>query len=176
MNPTRRTPLFIITGASCVGKSTMCEILFRNERKYIVLEGDILWTDFYNTPDDDYRRYRELWMRLCKNISQIGMPVVLCGCATPKQFERCDDRKSFTDIHYLAVVCDNDVLEKRMTVQRRVTDENWIRSSIEFNVWLKENAGKTNPAIYLLDNSKLSPKEAAEIADKWICEHTEVDG
>lgn len=176
MNPTRRTPLFIITGASCVGKSTMCEILFRNESQYIVLEGDILWTDFYNTPDDDYRRYRELWMRVCKNISQIGMPVVLCGCATPKQFERCDERKSFTDIHYLAVVCNSDVLEKRMTAQRGVTDEKWIRSSIEFNVWLKENAEKTEPAIYLLDNSELSPKEAAEIADKWIREHMELDG
>jgi hypothetical protein len=42
MNPTRRMPLFIITGASCVGKSTMCEMLFRNEEKYIVNAKDAM--------------------------------------------------------------------------------------------------------------------------------------
>ncbi|HAN20265.1 MAG TPA: hypothetical protein DCP51_01060, partial [Clostridiales bacterium] len=31
MNPTKKQPLFIITGASCVGKSTMSELLFQNE-------------------------------------------------------------------------------------------------------------------------------------------------
>ena len=170
MNPRRRMPLFIITGASCVGKSTMCEVLFRNEKKYIVMESDVLWNDMYNTPNDDYRAYRELWMRVCKNVSQIGMPVVLCGCAVPKQFEHCDERKNFTNIHYLAVVCEKDVLEKRLT-QRGATDPNWIRSSMEFNAWLKEHAQETNPPIYLLDNSKLSPEEAAEITDRWIREN-----
>ena len=174
MNPIRRMPLFIITGASCAGKSTMCEALFRDEKKYIVMESDLLWNDIYNTPDDDYKAFREVWMRVCKNISQIGMPVVLCGCAIPKQFEPLDERKSFTNIHYLAVVCDDDVLEKRLAA-RRVTDANWIRSSLEFNAWLKEHARETNPPIYLLDNSKLTPKEAAEIADKWIDEHMETD-
>lgn len=172
MNPTRQMPLFIITGASCVGKSSMCEVLFQNEKEYIVLESDILWDDIYNTPDDGYRRYREMWMQLCKNISQIGMPVVLCGCAIPEQFERCDGRKDFTSIHYLAVVCDNAVLEERMA-RRGVTDANWIGSSVEFNVWLKEHAQDTNPPIHLLDSSKLSPKEAAEATDKWICERLE---
>lgn len=99
----------------------------------------------------------------------------MCGCATPKQFEHCDERKNFTDIHYLAVVCDNDVLQERITAQRGVTDANWIRSSIEFNVWLKEHAQETNPPIYLLDNSRLSPKEAADAADKWISEHIEAN-
>ncbi len=168
MKPNIKLPLFIITGASCVGKSTMSEILFQSESDYIVMESDLLWNDIYNTPDDDYRNYRELWLRLCSNISQIGMPVVLCGCAVPKQFELCNGRNGFTSIYYLAVVSDDDVLEERMRIGRRVTDENWIKSSIDFNRWLKNNADKTTPIIKLLDNSRLAPNEAAKIADVWI--------
>lgn len=168
MNPTKKQQLFIITGASGVGKSTMCRILFQNESKYIVMESDILWNRIYDTPDDDYRAYRELWMKICKNISQIGMPVVLCGCAIPKQFELCDERKNFTDIHYLAVVCDDAVLERRMREGRGISDPNHLKSSLDFNSWLRNNANKTSPEIYLLDTSGQSPAQAAAMADRWI--------
>jgi len=49
-----------------------------------------------------------------------------------------------------------------------VIDENWVKSSLEFNRWLKENANKTEPEMTLLDNSALTPEEAARIADQWI--------
>ncbi len=170
METNKKQSLFIITGASCVGKSTMSKILFQRETEYIVMESDLLWNDIYNTPDDDYRNYRELWLRLCSNISQIGMPVVLCGCAVPKQFEVCNGRSSFTTIYYLAVVSEDDVLEERMRRGRGVTDHNLIKSSIDFNRWLKDNADKTVPNIKLFNNSKLAPKEAADIVDAWIRE------
>jgi hypothetical protein len=166
MKPSTRQPLFIITGASCVGKSALCEILFQKETEYIALESDILWHDVYNTPDDDYRAYRQTWLRLCADISQIGKPVVLCGCATPEQFEPLPERELFAEIHYLAVVCDDLVLESRMRNGRGISEENWIESSKQFNNWLKDN-GKSH-GIFLLDNSGLTAKETAEIADNWI--------
>ena len=87
MKPDKKFPLFIVSGASGVGKSTMCEILFKKETDYIVLESDILWQEVFNTPQDNYRNFREVWMTMCANVSQIGMPVVLCGCGIPEQFE-----------------------------------------------------------------------------------------
>lgn len=168
MNPTKKQPLFIITGASCVGKSTMSEVLFQKETDYIVMESDLLWNDMFNTPEDDYRAYRELWLRVCANISQIEKPVVLCGCAIPKQFEGCKARSLFTDIYYLAVVCDDEQLDRRMRIGRGVTDENWVKSSIDFNRWLKQNANRTTPPITLLDTSTLTPEKAAEITHNWI--------
>lgn len=176
MEASKKLPLFIITGASCVGKTTMSEILFNKETEYIVMDSDLLWNDIYNTPDDDYRNYRELWLRLCSNISQIGMPVVLCGCAVPKQFEECKGRSCFTSIYYLAIVSDDDVLEERMRCGRGVTDNNWINSSIDFNRWLKDNANKTTPNIKLLNSSKLTPEETAKVADAWIRECMTSDG
>lgn len=170
MKPTNKQPLFIITGASCVGKSTLCEQLFLHEKDYIVMESDLLWNDMYNTPEDDYCAYRRLWMRMCANISQIGKPVVLCGCAIPKQFENQPEREMFSDIYYLAAVCGDEVLEDRMRNGRKVNEEGWIKSSLDFNNWLKQNADKTSPHITLLDTTNLSPSQAAGIADSWILE------
>lgn len=168
MTPTKKQPLFIITGASGVGKSTLCEELFKNEKDYIVMESDLLWNDVYNTPDDDYCEYRRVWMRVCANISQIGKPVVVCGCAVPKQFENQPEREYFTDIHYLAAVCSDECLENRMRGGRNISDENWIKSSLDFNRWLKSNAENTAPEITLLDTTNLTPVQAANIADEWI--------
>ncbi len=168
MQPTNKQPLFIITGASCAGKSTICAALFANEKDYIVMESDLLWNDIYNTPEDHYKAYRKLWMTVCANISQIGKPVVLCGCNTPEQLEPLPERSLFTDIHYLAVVCSDQALRQRMTAGRGVTDETWVQSSLDFNRWLVENAAGTTPSIKLLDTSALAPDQAAERIDKWI--------
>lgn len=168
MTPTKKMPLFCISGASCVGKSTACEILYRNETKYIVLESDILWNDVYNTPEDDYRTYRGLWMEICANVSQIGLPCVLCGCCTPKQFENLPQRDFFSEIYYLAIVCDEAEMQRRMTEGRGVKDEAWITSSVHFNRWLKENADSTEPPVTLLDATRLTPEETAAAIDVWI--------
>lgn len=168
MEPTRINKLFVITGASCIGKSTACEILFKKEKDYIVMESDLLWSDTYNTPEDNYRTYRELWMSICGNISQIGMPVVLCGCAIPEQFEVCDARKYFSEIVYIAVIAENDELIRRMKHGRKVTDENWLKSSEQFNEWLRNNAEKTTPNIILVDNTHLNPEETSKKIDEII--------
>lgn len=171
----KRMPLFIITGASGVGKSTISAELFQREKDYIVMESDILWNNSYNTPKNNYREYRELWLRMCKNISQGGKPVVLCGCAVPEQFENCLERRYFSDIHYIAVVCDKDVLHKRLIEDRRYSEEDgYVKISMDFNEWLKENASKTTPNMDLLDNSHLTVSEAAEIIDKSICKHINI--
>lgn len=168
MIPSNKQPLFIITGASGAGKSTTCELLFQNETEYIVMESDLLWHDMYNTPEDNYRKYRELWLRVCANISQIGKPVILCGCVTPEQFNVCNEKVLFTGIYYLAIVCDDEVLQRRMTEGRKINDTNWIQSSMDFNCWLKNNAAENN--INLLDTSRLLPEQAAAETNKWIME------
>lgn len=168
MKPTKKLPLFCITGASCAGKTTVCNELFKNEKDYIVLESDITWNDVYNTPEDDYRAYRRMWTRLCANISQIGLPCVVCGACVPKQFESLPERELFSELYYLAIVCDDETMMHRMTVGRKVTDENWINSSVQFNNWLKKSHDKTEPDIDLLDTSNLTPEQAAEYVDRWI--------
>lgn len=167
MTPTKKLPLFVITGASGVGKSTLCEELFRAENRYIVLESDIIWNDAYNTPDDGYRAYRRVQLRLCANIAQSGLPVVLCACAVPGQFEALPEWELFAQIHCLAVVCGDTALKRKLQKGRGVHDETWIASSLDFNRWLQKN-GEAN-GMTLLDNTRLTPQEGAAVADAWIC-------
>lgn len=168
MIPTNKQPLFIITGASCVGKTSACSILFHRENDYIVMESDLLWNEHYNTPEDNYCEYRRLWMRTAASIAQIGMPVVLCGCAVPEQFETQPERNYFTNIHYLAVVCDDICMEQRICTGRGISDTDHIKNSKSFNKWLRDYAGQTSPSITLLDNSDITPEETADIIDEWV--------
>lgn len=168
MEPDKRLPLFIVSGASGVGKSSACQILFAREKDYIVLESDLLWRDCFDTPQDNYREYRETWMRLCAAVSQIGLPVVLCGCGLPEQFECCEARKYFTEIHYIAVVCGQQTLEQRMREGRGITDEGWLKSSADFNQWLQRHASETEPVVELIDNTLLTAEQTAERIDGWI--------
>ena len=163
----KKLPLYIVTGASGVGKSTACQKLMERERDFIVMESDILWEERYNTPEDGYRQYRELWLHLCAQISQGGRPVVLCGCAMPEQFEACAGRQWFTHIHYLALVCEQAVLESRLR-GRGVQEERWLCSSLDFNGWLRENGPAHMPEIRLLDTTALSPEEASAGIEEWI--------
>lgn len=171
MKPTQRQPLFIISGASGVGKSTLCEHLFQHEVDYIVIDSDLLWNEAFNTPENNYRAFRQLWLNLAANISQIGKPVVLCGCNTPEQLENLEERALFTDIHYLALVCDEQMLRQRMTRGRGIADENWIASSVHFNEWLKQHASLTQPPMTLLDTTKGRNDEHADVVHEWIMSH-----
>jgi len=161
-----RMPLFIVTGASGVGKSTVGRQLFLKEKDYIVMEGDILWNSYFNHPENGYREYREIWLRICKNISQIGKPVVFFGGGIPEQFENCFERRYFSEIHYLALVCDEDILRKRL--EERDGHKSNIDGAVEFNNWLRENADKTNPKIKLVESSKLNVSEKEKIINDWI--------
>ena len=171
MKLTNKQPLFIVTGASCVGKSTLCNEMLINEKEYIVMENDLLWNDIYNTPEDDYFEYNRLWLRVCGNIAQAGKPVVLCGCRVPKQLENLPERELFTHTYYLAVVCDDVVLVERKRKGRGVSDDEWIRNSMDFNKWLKQQASENAPyPITLLDTSDISPIQAALRVNNWVME------
>ena len=166
-----RLPLFVITGASGVGKSTICLALAAKTKEFVVMEGDILWRDEFNQPATDYRNYREMWLRVCKNISQAGKPVILCGAGVPAQFEECVERRYFSAIHYLALVCSDEVLQSRLRSRpawRRSSNEEYIQTHVEFNRWLKENAGSTQPAMSLLDTSEFSVDESVERVEEWV--------
>jgi hypothetical protein len=80
----------------------------------IVMESDILWRNEFNHPENDYREYREMWLRLCENISQAGKPAVLCGSALPSQFENCKERRYFSQMHYLAITCNDELLRENI--------------------------------------------------------------
>lgn len=135
------------------------------------MESDILWRAEFNEPATDYRSYRETWLRVCKNISQAGKPVILYGTGVPAQFEQCVERRYFSAIYYLALVCSDEALESRLRSRpawRHCSSDDYIKTHLAFNRWLKENAQITHPPMSLLDISEITVDESVERVDEWI--------
>jgi len=173
-HPFVRLPLLIVTGASGTGKTTVALKLTPQMPECVCLESDVLWRDEFSQPDDDYRQYRELWLRVAKNIAQAGRPVVLFGSSTPGQFEQCTESRYFTAIHYLAFVCAGDKLVERLKARpgwRKSGSEETVKGMIDFNRWLTENAELTRPKMTLLDTSDLTLDESIESTRDWIKRH-----
>ena len=173
-HPFLRLPLFILTGASGVGKSTVCLALAARTKEVVVMESDILWRAEFDQPATNYREYRETWLRVCKNISQAGRPVVLCGVSEPAQFEQCVERRYFSKLHYLALVCDAESLVSRLRNRppsRGTSNDECIKKQVAFNRRLIKNARKTKPPMTLVDNSKITVDETVERVERWVRRH-----
>lgn len=173
-HPFRSLPLLILSGASGTGKSTVCNALLGKIEEAIVLDADILWSAAFDRPDEQYRSFFEQWLRLCKNINQAGRPVVLCGagCGVPANLENCVERRYFSTIHYLALVCEDEVIRQRLRARptwRQSGDEAFITSQLQFNRWFKQYDGQ--PPICRLDTSMASLDETSAQVATWIREH-----
>jgi uncharacterized protein YukE len=171
-HPFRQLPLLMVSGASGAGKSSVCQALLGTMESVIQLDGDIIWRAEFDTPGDNYRDYFETWLRLAKNISQSGRPVVSfgAGMGVPANIDPCIERRYFSTIHYLALVCDNEVLTQRLKARpawRGSGEEAFIARQIQFNQWFKE---KGNPFASLIDTTNLTLETTAEQVKSWILE------
>jgi len=171
--PFHQLPLLIVSGASGAGKSTVYQALIGDLGNIVMLDSDILWRAEFNRPDK-YRDFFETWLRLAKNISQAGRPVVLfgAGMGVPENIEPCVERRYFSDIHYLALVCDDETLAQRLKarpVWRGSGDQAYIDTHVQFNRWLKGGHNGDHP-ISLIDTSDVSPETTIERVKYWIRE------
>lgn len=166
-------PLFLVTGASGSGKTTAALKLARQMNDVVVLDQDILWDDRFNKPEDNYYEFRNQWLRMAKNIHLSGRPVVLFGSGIPEQYETVNERRYFEKLHYLALYCTPDVLERRLKARphwrKSGTPEN-LQQMSEFNQWLKDNADKTNPQMTILDTSEIEIADTVTGIQNWISE------
>lgn len=166
-----RLPLLIITGASGTGKSTVALRLIQEQTAVVCLDADILWRDEFASPDRDYRDFRNLWLRMAKNIGQNGRPVALFGSATPGQFEECNESRYFSSIYYLALVCREDELINRLKLRpawRKSGSDSVLEQMRKYNQWLIEYADKADSNFSLLDTTTISLSQSVQATKDWI--------
>ena len=169
-HPFRRLPLYLVCGASGTGKSAVCNDLAARFDGAILLEGDILWRPEFDRPEDGYRDLFETWLRLAKNIGQAGRPVALfMAGATPRAVEPCIERRYFSTTHYLALVCDNDLLAARLRARpawRGAGASPFITRQIEFNAHLR--AAGAEGTLATVDTSDIAIPAAADAVADWL--------
>jgi hypothetical protein len=166
-------PLLVVSGASGAGKSSVCQALLGKMTEVVLLDSDILWRPEFNTPETNYRDFFETWLRLGKNVSQSGRPVVLfgAGVGVPSNLESCVERRYFSSVRYLALTCDDAALAERLRRRpawRKSADPAFVEEQVRFNRWFQDTAGKTTPAIDLLDTTDVPIKRTTEQVTRWI--------
>jgi adenylate kinase family enzyme len=170
------SPLFIISGASGSGKSTVCNNFVGKIDEVIVLDCDILWQEEFNCPENNFNKFNETWLRLSKNISQSGRPVVLfgAGIGIPENIESCIERRYFSNIFYLSLICSDGVLKNRLEERpqwRQSQNKEFIESQIKYNNWLKKYDSKTGQKIVLIDTTEKTIEETTQRIKRWIGEN-----
>ena len=176
-HPFLRSPLMVISGASGSGKTTICYQLLGKVEDAILLDSDILWRAEFNQPETKYRDFFETWLRVAKNISQSGRPVVIfgAGLGVPQNIEPCVERRYFSEVYYLALVCSEDILEKRLRDRpewRQSGNTDFIKANIGLNNWFKSRGSDQKPVIDLLDTTEATVQETAIQVASWISKNT----
>jgi hypothetical protein len=170
--PFKRLPLLLVGGAAGAGKSTAGAALLGELTEAVVIECDLLWRKEFDTPGDGYRVYSRMWLRLAAHISQSGRPCALFGAsfAVPRNTQPLPERQLFSGIHYLGLVCDDDVLASRLRARptwRDASDE-LIGEHIKFNRWLRGHASEAVPPVTLIDTTRAAVRETAALVAGWI--------
>lgn len=168
----RQLPLLTVSGASGVGKSTIYNKLIGTIDEVVLLDADLMWRPELNHPENNYREFVESWLRMSKNISQSGRPVVLFGAGTgvPMNVEPCVERRYFSKVHYLALVCDDEEIARRLQARknwREKDDVDYLVKQVEFNVWFKES-GTLSYNIDLVDTTSETVEQTADRVATWI--------
>jgi ribose 1,5-bisphosphokinase PhnN len=164
--------LLILTGPSGSGKTTVIQHLQGMLTNTILLEGDILWNDYYNQPDTHYSAYFNQLLRLCKNLNQSGNQVVVAnsGLGVPANIEQCTESRYFNRFIYLNLTCSDELLINRLKSRpswRKSGDETEIQNQLGFKKWLDQQHKD-----HTLDTSRLSVTETADIVKQWIIDQT----
>ena len=142
-------------------------------KEVVVLDQDILWNESFNTAEDNFKSFRNTWLRMAKNVNQAGRPVVLFGSAIPEQFEKLNERRYIEKTHYITLYCKPEELTKRLKERphwRKSGSEENLKKMLEFNQWLKENAEKTEPKMSLLDTTEIDVAGTVDAIQKWVAD------
>jgi hypothetical protein len=161
----RVLPLFLVMGPSGAGKSVLSKLLPSHLTDMVVLDIDTLWVDGLTAPEDDYRRFRNTWLRMVVELHRSGRPVVLLGSFTNDAFDGLPMRRYVGEIHTLTLVCDDDVLAARLRARpawRGVTEET-ITAMQGWAAALRAEARWPT-----VDTTHATPEEAAAGIAAWV--------
>jgi hypothetical protein len=166
LEPMRIVPLFIVTGASGVGKTAVVGELRRLMPEWEVFETDLIW-------GADWQQVRNNWLRIAHSIAQSGRGTILCGTMLPEDVNRCDHRDRFSQVHYLNLHCDDATRDARLRARPgwRGCTEEFIAEHREFARWLLDNAATAfDPPLIVVDTTHATVSAVACQIRDWALE------
>lgn len=164
-------PLLFLTGASGAGKTTLYRTLVGNVSEALLIDGDLLWSldRRHDDPASGYRRFRGLVLHLAERLAANGWPVLIEGSCMPEQYETLGERWYFTKTAYLAVVCSDDELRRRLAARPTWRNSpSRVEAMLVWNRQLREGSAPSELAIDVIDTTGRTVAESAADVHAWI--------
>lgn len=171
--PFARLPLLVVGGASGVGKSTVRRELLGEVDDTVILDVDELWEPAFNDIEESFD-YNTYYLRQCKQIAQSGQPVTIFGAelGMPGTVEESVQRRYFSEVHYLALICDEDVQAERLAARSNwaVDERRWteIDEQLALNRWYRRRGRNTTSPIKTVDGTDRTVTDVATEVRTWI--------
>jgi hypothetical protein len=156
-------PLFVVTGASGAGKTTITGPLRELLPGYLVIEADVI----LHIAALGWDIWRNTWLQLVHAAALGGQVTVLTGSLTPDQMERLPARRLIGPIHFAVLDCNDDVLAGRLQARpawRGTSSEAVIAEQQRFAAWLR---ARITPAF---DTGIASIADVAGQVAAWVQE------
>jgi adenylate kinase family enzyme len=151
-------PLFVVTGASCAGKSTIVAPLARR------LQGRCVTFDVDVLLDAEGPLSESRWLAIAHCVAQSGLPTVLLGPIIPECLDRLAARCWVSDIHVIVLDCPDELRRARINARPPWRSRD-IDEQVKFGRWLRSNISDR------VDTSSGSPDETAAAIAAWIGRH-----
>jgi ribosomal protein S27AE/predicted kinase len=154
-------PLFVVTGASGTGKTTITGPLRTLLPGCLIFETDVI----LHVAALGWATWRNTWLQLAHAAALGGQVAVLTGSLTPDQLEHLPARKLIGPIHFALLDCPDDVLASRLRARpawRGTSSEAKITENQRFAGWLR---ARITPSF------ETGTGSAAEVADQlaaWV--------
>ena len=159
--PYRQGKLFLLSGCSGVGKTTTLLRLSGMTKDFTVLDADM----FY---DPDALSKLEQIGRLSVTLTQQGQHILWANAGGLDRIKDTYHRQFISEIKCLALTCAPDELRRRMVEGRGITDEGWLRGSMDYNEYFRTHDALADVRFDKLDITHLTPDEAAQHVHAWM--------
>jgi broad-specificity NMP kinase len=163
--PFRLGHLYVVTGSPGSGKSTVGRILAAQAPwELVVLDSDLTARPEHDTSEEAWLGFIDTWLRTAVGVAQGGRSLLLVGYSMPHQWEQQVLRHFLGTITYIALVCSDDELD------RRLGERSWMGSPGERASLIELNrVFRTRGDMTVIDTDRQSAEVVAARILSLIC-------
>lgn len=163
-------PLFIVTGASGVGKTTVMKELRVRMPDFDVFSTD---TDNFGTTASklEYQDRFNLLLHFADAVAKSGRGTIICGTFMPWDAKKCDTYDHFSELCFINLHCDDITRNRRLRDRedKAMWTDEMLKSHEEFAKWLLTNAEtEYDPPMPTIDTTSTPPSEVAEQIKTYV--------
>lgn len=162
VSPKMNIPLFIVTGCSGSGKTTISQELGKRMHDFTVFDMDLI------VNHDDYQTACNNWIRIAYQLAKYGRKTILFGnVPSPYNIQICDRIRYFSNIKYLHLHCSLEARMQRLLARGGPWNKQNIYHYHQFAERLLVQARESKPPTPVIDTSKFSVVDSMKMISSW---------